>query len=272
MTCKELRATRAKMKMTIQCAALLAIAASAAAQTSSPAKDSDLIGLTTPKTLDASKFDFGLQFNAFRATDTLLRSGATLRYGIANNFEARLSGSFSPFDSVGLPSGNTIGYGGSDGNFVLKYKLPGSFDASIEAGVGYADTPAQEQRVATLLGASAGYSVFKGARVYVNPKFVALQDNSLFAVSVGAVVDVAPGISLFGDWTPLFDGTNAVSEIDGSGSRQQLYAVGIRFNSLVPHLSLDLGYTNMIGETYGFSLTPSLGNTGGLYVGLNYRL
>ncbi len=102
--------------------------------------------------------------------------------------------------------------------------------------------------------------------MYINPKFVALHDNSLFGISFGGSVDVGSGLSVFGDWTPLFDGDNTLSTTDGSPNRQSLYAVGVRFAKLAPGLSIDLAYTNMVGATSGFSLTPSLGKTGGLYL------
>lgn len=259
------------MKSIVFTTAAIAMAGSTVAQTGPPSKDIDLIGLTTPVTLETGKYQMGLQINAFGGADCLARTGISAKYGLATNWELRLAGTFGAFDATTLPSGNSLGFGGSDGNLELKYSLPGSIATSIEAGIGYADTPAQERRVATLLGASVGYSVLNGVRVYVNPKLVELQDNSLFGVSLGAVVDLASGISVYGVWTPLFDGTNAVSEIDGSGSRQQLYAIGVRFDKWINGVTVDFGFTNMIGQTYGFSLTPSLGNTAGGYVSLNYR-
>ena len=259
------------MKSIFFTAAAITVATSAVAQSSPPTQDIDLIGLITPVTLETGKYQLGLQINAFGGADSLARTGISVKYGLATNWELRLAGTFGAFDSTALPSGNSLGFGGSDGNLVLKYRLPGCIATTIETGIGYADTPAQQRKVAALLGASVGYSVLNGVRVYANPKLVELQDNALFAVSVGAVVDVASGVSLCGVWTPLFDGTNAVSEIDGTGSRQQLYAFGIRFDKWVKGVSVDLGFTNMIGQTYGFSLTPSLGNSAGGYVSLNYQ-
>ena len=259
------------MKSIFITAIATAIASCAYAQSSPPTSDIDLVGLTTPAPLESGHDQLGVQFDAFGGSDSLARTGVALKYGVAQNWEIRLAGTFGAFDSAGLPSGNSLGFGGSDGNFVLKHSFPGCMSTSLEVGLGYADTPAQERKLATLLGASMGYGIVSGCRVYVNPKLVELQDNALFAVSLGAVVDVVPGVSLYGVWTPLFDGTNAVSEIDGSGSRQQLYAFGVRFDKWMKGVSVDVGVSNMIGQTYGFSLTPSLGNTAGGYVSLNYR-
>jgi len=249
---------------------MAAAAAVAGAQTGGPVKDPDLIGLTTTSVLEKDKAQVGVQVNSFGASDNLLRAGFSFGYGFGNNFQARIASTFSAFDSFGLASGNNIRYGGSAGDFLVKYRLRGTIDTALELGIGYSDTPAQEQVLETVASLSAGYAVTDGVRLYVNPKLVTLLDNPLFAVGVGAVVDVAPGISLFGDWTPYVSGNNTLSTTDGSMDKDQLYAVGIRFTKLWPGLTLDLAYTNIVGETYGFSLTPSLGNTGGLYVGLAY--
>ena len=255
---------------TILSAVVLTAAVAAGAQTAAPLKDADFIGLTTPKVLGQGKLLLGLQYTSFGASDNLARGGISLGYGLGNNLQVKIEGTFSPFDSYLLSSGNVVQYGGSAGDFVIKYGFPGVVDYAIEAGVGYSSTPAQEQVVETVVGGTAGYSITSGVRVYVNPKLITLIDNPIFAVAIGASVDVAPGISLFGDWTPYVSGTNSLSTIDGSTSTDQLYAIGIRFTKLTPGLSLDLAYTNIVGQSYGFSVTPSLGDTGGLYVGLTY--
>jgi len=241
-----------------------------AAQTGPPRNDADFIGLTTPFVLGKDKSQVGLQVNAFGGSDQLLRTGVSLAHGLADNWQVKIAGTFARFDTFDLGSGQSIGYGGSAGDLLWKYRSPGTIDFAIEAGLGYSNTPAQEQKVETLASLSASYSVASGLQVYVNPKLVTLIDNPLFAVAIGANVDVAPGISLFGDWTPYVSGDNSLSTADGSRVKQQLYAFGVRFSKLAGGLAVDVAYTNIIGQTAGFSLTPSLGNTGGLYVGLAY--
>src|SRR5476649_2830152 len=184
------------------------VAAAAGAQTAAPAKDPDLIGLSTPSVLDKGKSLASLQVNSFKASDTLTRFGASYAYGLGNNWQAKIGATFSPFDSFDLGGGNSIRYGGSAGEFLVKYMMPGMIETSLELGVGYADTPAQERLVQTLASLSAGYTVSNGVRVYVNPKLVTILDNNLAAISFGAVIDVSPGISLFGDWTPYISGNN----------------------------------------------------------------
>ncbi len=258
------------MKISILGVVALSATAIAGAQTATPAKDSDLPGLTTPTILDKDKGQVGLQINTFGGSDNLFRTGVSLGYGLGNNLQAILAGTFAKNDTFGLAGGGSINYGGSAGDFILKFGMPGSYQSSFQIGIGYSQTPAQDKRAEGLVGVSAGTNIGDGFRIYVNPKFVALNDNSLFGVSVGAIVDISSGISLYGDWTPLFDGDNTLSTADGSPNRQSLYAVGFRFAKLTPGLSIDVAYTNMVGATSGFSLTPSLGNTGGLYVGLTY--
>lgn len=99
-----------------------------AAQTGGSAKDQDLIGLTTPSVLDKGKALAGVQVNSFGASDNLLRTGFSFGYGLGNNLQARIAGTFSPFDTFSLTPGNVVRYGGSAGNFLLRYQLPGTID------------------------------------------------------------------------------------------------------------------------------------------------
>jgi len=255
------------MKNLIVVVTLLGGALGATAQSAHPV-DADLPGLTTPLVVAKQKSEVGLQVTGFGGSDKLLRTGVSYRYGVAQNWETELTGTFARHSTFASPS---IEFGGSAGDIMLKYRILGPFDYSVQAGLGYSDTPAQEHRMEAIAGASAGWSVSNSVRVYLNPRLVTLEDNTLVAFGLGAVVNVTQGIALFGDWIPLLSGDNALSTIDGSSEKVQLYAIGIRLTKLSPGLDLDLAFTNIVGQSSGFSLTPSLGNTGGGLVALRYR-
>jgi hypothetical protein len=250
---------------------LVATSAFAAAQRPPPGADLDLTGLTTPSVLNPGRSEFGFQLNAFGGFDKLSRSGLSYAAGFAKNWEASIAGTFGKESSVTLADRGIIDYGGSAGELLLKYRLPTTVESSLEIGIGYSHTPAQLGRIEALLGGSVGWSLGQRFRVYANPKLVGLEGNPLAAMGLGVVLDVTQGIQVFGDYTPILSGNNTISSADGSPQRTALYAVGIRLADFLPRLSIDLAYTNVIGETFGDSLTPSLGNTGGMYIGLSYR-
>jgi hypothetical protein len=259
------------MKALIVCVAVAGIAASLSAQTPTSANDANLPGLTTPTVLGKSVGSVGVQVNAFGGTDKLIRTGFSLGYGFGCGFEADLLGTFARNSSLDLGSVGNIGYGGSSGELLIKYRLPISFDASIEAGLDDSNTPAQPAKVATVVGVSAGFPIAQGLSGYINPKLIALQSNTLVGISLGATYKIDRTFSIFGDWTPLVSGDNTLSSSTGDRQRVSLYSAGIRINNLAPKLDLDLAVTNATGQTTGFSLTPNLGNTAGLYAGISYR-
>ena len=248
----------------------IVLAGTAAGQDSPTASGTDLPGLVTPVVLGPGRWELGLQLNAFGPPDKVSREGVSFRRGIGRGWEVSVAGTLAKESSLSQSNGADIDFGGSTGEVVFKYRLPGAIDASLEGGVGYSHTPAQLNRPATLLGASIDWALGNRARLYANPKWIILQNNSLAGLSVGATADIVTGLSVFLDGTWMVTGENAISSVDGSRQRDTLYSFGLRFPRVFTGASLDLGYTNEIGETMGFSLTPSYGDVGGLYIGLGY--
>lgn len=258
------------MNSTVVLVGLLA-GGSARAQTRPNLRDYDLPGLTTPAVLAPRHSEFRLQANAFGGADKVTRMGISYFLGLGRGWEVQAAGTFAKESSLQLADGGDIDFGGSTAEALLKYRLPGLMGASIQGGVGYLHTPAQLDRPVTLLGASFGEAIGERIRLFANPRLVALDNNSLIAVALGAVVNLTRRMVLFAEATLVLNGDNAISDVDGSRRRDQLHAFGLRFPDVLPRTSLDLGCTNMIGGTIAFSLTPSYGDVGGLYAAVDLR-
>jgi hypothetical protein len=84
-------------------------------------------------------------------------------------------------------------------------------------------------------------------------------------------VNLGGRVSLVGDYTPLLSGDNTRDTITGGLMRRDVYGVAIRFETADERFLLDLGYTNGVGSTTGFSLTPGLGGSGAFYLSVRAR-
>jgi len=246
----------------------------AAAQTGTPPPDANLVNLTTTSIQAQGKGIASFDLRSFSNTDKVLRPAVALGYGLGGGLELGIDGMFGARDGKVLRDGTVVRYGGSEGDLVLRYAAPHSLWPTLEAGIAYLDTPAQPRRTAIVLGATEGISFGTGTnlvRMYLNPKAIIFDSNTLVGIGVGAAYDITPDISIIGDWTPLVAGSNAINSDFGTRQRIQLYGVALRFNKLIQGAAIDLGYTNSTGMAGGFSLTPGLGNTGAFYARATVR-
>lgn len=252
--------------------ALMSTFSLAQAQTAPSANDQNLINLQTPMLLGNGHSSATIDLRYVGGYDKTIHGGLVLGYGISKGLEIDLLGSFSKWQSAGAFGGSTIRFGGTDEELSVRYAVPGmEIPITVQAGLDYAQTPAQMDRVAGTLGASAGFATIQKVRLYLNPKAAFLDRNSLVGIGLGASVDLVPKVLLVADWTPVVAGDNTVSTSTGGLSRAQLYGVGLRFLDLWQGGSLDIGVTNAAGVTTGSSLTPNLGNSPALYARFGYR-
>jgi hypothetical protein len=259
------------MKFKIFLTALLGILSFANAQTPLPANDQNLINLQTPTLLGDMRSSASLDLRYFGGYNKTPTGDFSLGYGICKYWEVDLAGSFSKWNSANLGGGEQIRFGGTDEELSIRYQIPIEVPVTLSVGESYTQTPAQPRRLATTFGGSVGYSPIPKIRLYLNPKAVLLDHNGLVGISFGAAVDVAPNLTLMGDWTPLIAGENTFDTQTGGRSRGQIYSVGLRLSNLFPHGTLDVGVTNSSGITTGSSLTPSLGESPSLFARFTYR-
>jgi hypothetical protein len=159
-----------------------------------------------------------------------------------------------------------------DGEALIKYSYPKWTNFAVLGGVAFANTPDHQDGLGV---AEAVYEYpFKGFELYGNAKLVSGGDTTLFAVAVGGSVDIVQGFQLIGDFTLPFSGKNTYSTSTGNTGRDEIYGVALRY-TLPGHtkgsLSFDAGITNGLGGSTGFSLTPSLSSSVGLFVAATCR-
>jgi len=237
----------------------------------SQSAEPDLINLKTPHTLKASEQSASIDLRYEGGYEKTLRGDLAYSYGIMDHLEVDAAASLSKWNTETDANGDTVRSGGTDEELSLKYRVNAEFPVSVQAGLAYVQTPAQDDRLAGTLGASAEYEIQPGLHVYANPRVVFLDNNSIFGFGLGASFRVVDGIDLIADWTPILSGQNVIDMQTGNRSRGELYSAGLRFRHIVPNGTLDIGVTNAIGSTTGASLTPTLGGSPALFVRASYR-
>jgi hypothetical protein len=237
----------------------------------SQAAEPDLINLKTPHTLKASEQSASVELRYEGGYEKTVRGDLGYSYGVTDHFEVDGTASLSKWNTETTPGGTTVRSGGTDEELALKYKVDSVIPVSAQVGLSYVHTPAQTDRLAATLGASAEYAPQPGLRFYANPRAVLLDKNSIVGFGLGASLRVVEGIDLIGDWTPILAGQNSIDTQTGTRSRGQLYSVGLRFRKFVPNGTLDVGVTNAVGSTTGDSLTPTVGDSPSLFVRASYR-
>ena len=236
-----------------------------------PPPDLSLIHLDTPILVGKGGVGANLQVRVFGGDEDLVYTSIGVQYGFGNNWSGLLRGTFAGRENFSLPGGTSaIRHGGSDIELAAKYQLPNNGRFAGLIGVSFPGTAAQNDPVITL-GASAAFPLGSRATACINPKTVLLQDNLLLGVGIGVQAQVSEAISVLADFTPLLSGDNTRSTDNGRRERRTVYGIAVRIARPESPLSFDIGFANGTGRTTGASLTPGLGGTGGLYVGLTLR-
>ena len=208
---------------------------------------------------------------AFGSSEKTFYGTLELTGGFQNGFGVTLRGSLANFVSF-TGTGPTIRHGGSDMEAMVKYAVPQSNGLMVGAGVSLPNTPAQTHVFAT--GEAIYHFPTQGADLYLGGKGVFRKDSTLAGISGGFDVHAAPALDVIGDLTWPVTGHNTYNTSTGALERRAVYGVGLRFTPTMQmrqSVSFDLGVTNGIGGTTGFSLTPALGNSFGVYVGATMR-
>ncbi len=230
------------------------------------------INLDAPATLAPGTTLFRLEARAFGGEEDLVYAGLSLRYGLRGGVEAILRGAFAGRDHLALPSGGgAIRHGGTDVELAAKYGVPGLPNVALLIGASFPVTPAQNDVYLTL-GVAATARLGANGALYLNPRAVFVDHNTIAGIGLGARLRLAPAISLAGDYTPVVSGDNTRDETTGARRRRDVYGVGVRYAvAKNARLEIEAGYTNATGPTTGFALTPGLGNSGAFFVSLTSR-
>ncbi len=231
------------------------------------------INLESPSVVSQGRFLGNIQARAFRGDEGITYGGASLRYGLGNGWEASLLGAFAQRTSTSLPGGAEIRHGGSDIELRAKVSLPTrqiGTSLAAYAGVSAPSTPAQDN-LHMAAGVTASYDAGNGKRLILNPRAQLIDRNTIVGIGLGASVPLGSSFGLIGDFTPIVAGDNTLDTQSGDPIRRSTYGITLRFSVPSQGLDLDLGFTNALGQTTGFSLTPGLGSSGALYLAVSGR-
>jgi hypothetical protein len=190
-------------------------------------------------------------------------------YGLGNNWAITLNGAFADRKTKNFASGVAIRTGGSDIEVQALYGLPTVPGLSLAAGVSMPSTPNQDEAFFT---ARAMYSHhFEQWDGYIGASGVFRNDSTLAAITVGAETKSYNGFSFLGEFNGLISGDNTF-DLNGNKRRVSTYGVGVRYQKPgdVDMTSFLLAWTNSLGSTTGFSLTPGLNNSGALFIGVSF--
>src|SRR5262249_1276517 len=111
----------------------------------------------------------------------------------------------------------------------------------------------------------------RGLTGVFHPRAAFIKDNELVGLGIGAEGRLASNVWLVGEWTPMATGQNTRNTTTGALQQRDLFLAALRISSNEGRTRVDLGYTNAIGGTTGFSLTPGLGGSGAFYIAIGYR-
>lgn len=231
-----------------------------------PAPNASFIDLEGRGVLAQSKSSGSAQFRFFNGREGLTYSGVEGRTGLGSGFEGILRGTLARTKSDTL-TGGTLTYGGNEIEAALRYEPESSKGCSLMAGVAFANTPAQSRPLATL---GASYRAGMGGNTVFdfNPKAILIKQNALIGLGIGLSFEASPGITFSAEATPLIGGENTRDANTGERMRRTLYGAAIHYTPQGGAFTLSAGYTNSTGASTGASLTPGLGNSGALFLGI----
>lgn len=270
-------------KVVLMAAAAIAVAAIPVAGASRvlaaapPGDDrfTQLVTLETPETVARHEFSPHVDVRFFDSPESITYESLSFRYGLASNLEVGIRGTNGTTHQLSLPAGGSILYGGRDVEIFGKYALGTmhGLRVGVMGGVSSPDTPAQNQATGTAgLMASMGFG--GKATVYLNPRAVFIDHNTIVGIGGGASYAFSDHVALVGDYTGIVSGDNTRDTSTGALKRRDVWGVALRFSSPTSgngRLDLDLGYTNATGTTTGFSLRPGLGESSAFFVALRVR-
>jgi hypothetical protein len=251
--------------------AAAACAAQGQATTGWMAPDTKLVNVDTNAVPARNSLSLHGDVRVFGGSEKQAYGHVELNAGLEKGFGVVIRSTFSKFSTFN-GAGFDIRHGGSDIEGMLKYSVPSMPNLMIAGGISLPNTPAQNQAFGT---AEAVYGFpTANATFYLGARGAFRQDSSIVGISGGFDARLGQGMDLVGDVTGIVSGRNTYSTNDGGLQRRPVYGVALRFSPQTTsrqQLSFDVGITNGIGGTTGFSLTPSLGNSFGFMLGATLR-
>lgn len=189
-------------------------------------------------------------------------------YGLGNGWAVSFNGGFAA-EKTKTFGGLNVRTGGTDVELQAMYAPAEWKGFMVAAGVSKPSTPNQDEAFFTARGVY-GYH-FDGFDGYLGASGVFREDSTLAAITVGVESKPSHGFSVLGEFNGVVTGDNTYNS-NGQTRRVSTYGVGVRYRKpeSVDMMSFLLAWTNGLGSTTGFSLTPGLNNSGALFVGVSF--
>jgi hypothetical protein len=260
----------------LACLALTAVFAPvpSGAQGRTPFTSFRTVNLDSPTVTARSTTRLAGDVRLFGASEDLTYINLELGYGLRDNLELILRGAVGDVRTYS-GSGFTIRHGGHDVELALKVGLRPSSERSagtLLVGLSAPQTPAQNSVYPTLQLLSA-FAVGSRTTLHFVPKAVFVEDDPIIGIGGGVTVRPGGAVDLTADLTGLISGNSTYSLISGKRTRGEVWGVMLRHRSVSSsgELAVELGVTNGIGRTTGFSLTPGLGGSAAVVLGLTWQ-
>jgi hypothetical protein len=260
----------------LACLVLTALSAPvpSGAQGDAPFTSLRTVNLDSPTVTARSTTRLAGDVRLFGASEDLTYINLELGYGLRDNLELILRG-VAGDERTYSGSGFTIRHGGHDVELALKLGLRPSSERSAWAllvGLSAPQTPAQNSVYPTLQFLST-FQLGSRTTLHFVPKAVFVEDDPIIGIGGGVTVQLGGAVELSADITGLISGNNTYSLLSGTRTRGEVWGVMLRHRSTSSsgELAVELGVTNGIGRTTGFSLTPGLGGSAALVLGLTWR-
>ncbi len=258
----------------IFCAALALLSTYARAQSTGQSYRTDdrgkLVNLDTDQIPPNGIWDVRGDVRVFSSSEKTAYGTLEISKGINNGLAVTLRGSVASYLNFSGPV--TIRHGGNDLELMFKSVPTEGRGLMLAGGLALPHTPASHQLFGT---AQAVYNVpVSFADAYLGAKGVFRDTAALGALCAGLDVHVGSGFNLVGDVAFPVVGTNTFNTTTGVAERKVVYGAALRFAPFAANrgnMSLDLGVTNALGGTTGFSMSAALGNSVGVYAAASLR-
>ena len=230
-----------------------------------------LVDLETPTMLASNQWDIRGDGRFFGGSDKLAYGTLELNTGFGHGLGLILRSSASRVAEY-TTKGGDLRHGGEDYEAQLKYSPSEDPNFALMAGVAEPNTPAHHSLFGT---ATAVYEIpLSMINLYAGAKGAFGSNTDLVALSGGFDHELGAGLRIVGDVDPVIAGENTYNTKHGNAQRVCLYGIAFRYSPLnqgSTPWSADLGFTNALGGTTGFELSPGLGTAASVYVAASIR-
>jgi hypothetical protein len=232
-----------------------------------------LVNIVTPELPTVRRGIYNFDIRAVGGKENKTYYGVGGVYSLRDNFAlfGRVTFSDKRFYTL---SALPIPTGGTEWEIGAKYRFrqQGDYQAAVQASLLYPNNArgsdpefAGQLQVSRELGTRT--------TVYFVPKLL-LGRRSVFTLGGGVAYRFNSDFAIFGDIQYPIGTDNTYNTNTGLRREQEVWGVGFRYSpqAFSNRISLDIGVTNGLGSTTGYSMTPALSGSAAFFVNLLYRL